>query len=124
MLLIYSAEDSWTEDERNQCMERSTEVCHELAAQGKFVAASPLHSVMMATCVRNRNGKLQITDGPFAETREQLGGFYVVDVANVDEAIDIASQLPPVKKGTVEIRPIVELPNLPTACDSAARGVE
>jgi hypothetical protein len=124
MLLIYSAEDSWTDDERNQCMERSTEICHELAEQDKFIAASPLHSVSMATSVRNRNGKLQITDGPFAETTEQLGGYFVIDVASIDEAISIASRLPPAKKGTVEIRPIFELHNLPIVGEKVSRSVD
>jgi hypothetical protein len=60
-----------------------------------------------------RDGKRLVTDGPFAETREALGGFYLIDAENLDEAIDIAGRLPPVSKGTVEIRPIVELPGLP-----------
>ena len=113
MLLIYGAEDSWTEDERSACMEKSTNICHELAAEGKFIDSSPLHPVASATSVRVRDGKRQITDGPYAETTEQLGGYYVIDVENLDEAIAIASRLPPVSVGTVEIRPIFELPNLP-----------
>lgn len=113
MLLIYSAENGWTQDEREQCMTDSTAVCHELDKQGKFLSASPLHSVEMATSVRIRNGKRLVTDGPFAETTEQLGGYYVIDVENLDEAIALASRLPPAKKGTVEIRPLVELPDLP-----------
>lgn len=110
MLLIYSAEDRWTEDERTQCMLKSMAVCDELESQGKWLASSPLHSVMTATCVRVRDGHVQVTDGPFAETTEQLGGYYVIDVADRDEAIAIAGRLPPAAKGTVEIRPLLPLP--------------
>jgi hypothetical protein len=111
MLLIYGAEDCWTEDERTECMLQSLNICDELDADGKLFAASPLHSVTTATCVRVRNGKRQVTDGPFAETTEQLGGYYIIDVGDRDEAIAIASQLPPAKKGTVEIRPLLPLPD-------------
>lgn len=113
MLLIYSDEKAWTEGERAECMAESTEICHELAAKGQFLGASPLHSVTTATSLRIRNGKKVITDGPFAETTEQLGGYYIIDVKNLDEAIAIATKLPPAKKGTVEIRPIFELENIP-----------
>lgn len=119
MLLIYSAERDWTEEERSACMARSTEICHELSAQGKFVSASPLHPVTSATCVRVRQGKRLVTDGPFAETTEQLGGYYIIDVENLDEAIQWAGQLPPAGKGTVEIRPLIELENLPQVDASA-----
>lgn len=113
MLLIYSAEDAWTEQQRAECMAKSTELSHELHAQGKLLGASPLHPVETAKCIRVRDGQSLVTDGPFAETTEQLGGYYVVDVENLDEAIALAGRLPPVAKGTVEIRPIFELPNLP-----------
>ncbi|HEY9714197.1 MAG TPA: YciI family protein [Chroococcales cyanobacterium] len=113
MLLIYSDEKKWTEGERAECMAESTQICHELNAKGQFVGASPLHSVTAATSVRMRDGKKVITDGPFAETAEQLGGYYIIDVKNLDEAIAIASRLPPASKGTVEIRPIFELDNIP-----------
>jgi len=110
MLLVYGAENSWTEDERRECMLESMAICDELAAQGKWLASSPLHSVTTATCVRVRDGQRQVTDGPFAETTEQLGGYYIIDVDNADEAISIASRLPPAKKGTIEIRPLLPLP--------------
>ncbi len=110
MLLIYSDEKSWTEEEREACMQASMALCDELTEQGKWIAASPLHPVETATCVRLRDGQRQITDGPFAETREQLGGYYIIDVANLDEAISVAGRVPPAKKGTVEIRPIFTLP--------------
>lgn len=110
MLLIYGAEDAWTEAERRDCMLESMAICDELAAEGKFVASSPLYPVATATCVRVRAGRSEITDGPFAETTEQLGGYYVIDVADLDEAIAIAGRLPPAKKGTVEVRPLYPLP--------------
>ncbi len=113
MLLMYSDEKDWTEDEREQCMAESTKICHELQAKDQFVAASPLHLVATATSLRVRDGKRVITDGPFAETTEQLGGYFIIDVKNLDEAMAIASRLPPAKKGTVEIRPVFALDDLP-----------
>lgn len=118
MLLIYGDESAWTESERAECMEESTRLCHELKANGQYVVASPLHSVTTATSLRVRDGRRIITDGPFAETTEQLGGFYLIDVDNLDQAIAIASRLPPAKKGTVEIRPLFELENLPVLAAS------
>lgn len=117
MLLIYSSEDAWTEQEREDCMAESTQLCHELNSKKQFLGASPLHSVSMATSVRVQNGKSIVTDGPFAETREQLGGYYLIDVPDLDQAIDIASRIPAAKRGTVEIRPIYELPDLPEIPD-------
>ena len=114
MLLIYSAENGWAEDERQQCMIESRGICEELEQAGKLVTASPLHSINSATSVRVREGKCQITDGPFAETTEQLGGYYIIDVDHLDEAIAIASRLPPAKKGTVEIRPLFSLSEIPS----------
>jgi hypothetical protein len=94
-------------------MAESLAICDELAAKGQFVDASPLHSVTTARTVRVRNGQTLVTDGPFAETTEQLGGYYVLDLADLDEAIAVATRLPPVKKGTVEIRPMFILDGLP-----------
>ena len=115
MLLIYGAEDAWTECERTACMLDSMKICDELAEHGKWIASSPLHSVMTATCVRVRNGQRQVTDGPYAETTEQLGGYYLIDVDNLDEAIAIAERLPPARRGTVEIRPLARMSGLPAA---------
>lgn len=113
MLLIYGAENAWAEDERAECMSDSTELCHELNAKGQYLAASPLHPVETATSVRIREGRRLVTDGPFAETTEQLGGYYIVDVGDLDEAIAIAERIPGAERGTVEIRPVFELPDLP-----------
>jgi len=77
------------------------------------VSTSPLQPVATATCVKVRDSKRVVTDGPFAETREQLGGYFMVEARNLDEAIDIAGRIPSARKGTVEIRPVVEIPNLP-----------
>lgn len=112
MLLIYGAESSWTEAERKDCMIESMGISEELEKKGKLIASSPLHSVSTATSVRVQDGKKQITDGPFAETIEQLGGYYIIDVDHLDEAIAIAARLPPAKKGTVEIRPLFPLPQI------------
>ena len=113
MLLIYGREADITPAEWTECVVESSAICHDLAMQGKFLAASPLHPVATATSVRLREGKRLITDGPFAETTEQLGGYYIIDVADLDEAIAVASRLPPVRTGTVEIRPVVEIPTIP-----------
>jgi hypothetical protein len=113
MLLIYADEQAWTESERELCYGESTELAHQLKASGQYVAASPLQSVSSATSVRVRGGKRTIHDGPFAETREQLGGYFLIDVANLDVAIAVAGRIPGARKGTVEIRPVLELQNLP-----------
>jgi hypothetical protein len=123
MLLIYGAESCWTEDERRDCMIKSMALCDQLAAEGKFIASSPLHSVTTATCLRIRDGKRQITDGPFAETTEQLGGYYIIDVDNLDDALAVAGRLPPAHKGTVEIRPLFPLPQLESSTNIKANAV-
>jgi len=114
MLLIYTDEKSWTEAEREQCLAESTALTHQLHQQGKYLGAAPLHPVATSTSVRVREGKRQVTDGPFAETREQLGGFFLIDAANLDDAIEIAGRIPGAKKGTVEVRPVLELSGLPS----------
>lgn len=113
MLLVYSPEAAWTKDEWTACTVESTAVCHDLQAKGQFISASPLHPVATAASVRVRNGKPLVTTGPFAETTEQLGGFFLIDVPNLDEAIAVASRLPGAKKGTVEVRPVFSLDGLP-----------
>jgi hypothetical protein len=120
MLLVYMDEKALNSTEREHCYVESTQLCQELATRGQFVDASPLHPIASATSVRIREGKRLVTDGPFAETREQLGGFYLVDVKDLDEAIAIAARIPPAKKGTIEIRPVMELSNLPKPSLAAA----
>src|SRR5262245_50442426 len=113
MLLIYGPEEAWTEAERKACMIESLAICDDLAGHGKFLDASPLQSVKTAASVRVREGRALVTDGPFAETTEQLGGYYMLDLADLDEALAVAARLPPASKGTVEIRPLVALEGLP-----------
>jgi hypothetical protein len=113
MLLIYADEKAWTDDERQDCYKESAQLTHKLHEQGKYLAASPLHPVATATSVRVRENKRMVTDGPFAETREQLGGYFLIEAENLDEAIDVAGRIPGAKKGTVEIRPIMEIAGLP-----------
>lgn len=113
MLLVYSPELAWTQDEWRQCVRESSQLCLELDSKSQFMAAAPLLPAATANTVRVREGQRLTTAGPFAETVEQLGGYYVIEVANLDEAIAIAARLPPAKKGTVEIRPLQEQPEMP-----------
>lgn len=113
MLLIYSADGCMTDAERTACMVESLRICEELKARGHFLDAAPLQPVATATTVRVRNDRVLVTDGPFAETVEQLGGFYALDLLDLDAAIAVASRLPPATKGTVEIRPMFELDGVP-----------
>jgi hypothetical protein len=112
MLLIYADENAWTDAEREDCYVESTALTHELSARGQYVSAAPLKPVALATSVRVRNGKPLVTDGPFAETREQLGGYFMIDAKDLNEAIAIAGRIPGARKGTVEVRPVVELTGL------------
>jgi hypothetical protein len=113
MLLIYMDEQAMSDAEREHCYAESTRLTHDLHAKGQFLAAAPLHPVATATSVRMRDGRRSITDGPFAETREQLGGFFMIDAKDLDEAIGIAARIPVARVGTVEIRPMLELPGMP-----------
>jgi hypothetical protein len=101
------------EAERQHCYEESTQLAHDLKANGQFLATSPLQPTSMATTVKVRDGKRLVTDGPFAETREQLGGFYMIEAKDLDGAIGIAGRIPGARVGTVEIRPVIEIPGLP-----------
>jgi hypothetical protein len=122
MLLIYGDERAWTEAEREHCYGESTELAYQLKSKAQYLAASPLQPVSTATSVRVRDGKRLVTDGPFAETREQLGGYFLVEANDLDEAIDIAGRIPGAKKGTVEIRPVLEIGGLPSDQRSPGAG--
>ncbi len=116
LLLTYLDEQAWdslgsTEQER--LIREGTQFAKHLEASGKFLAGSPLQSVATATSVRVRERRRLVTDGPFAETREQLGGYSLVDVSTREEAIDIATRLINGGPATVEVRPVVELAGLP-----------
>ncbi|MFN8607168.1 MAG: YciI family protein [Vulcanimicrobiota bacterium] len=113
LLLIYGEEGHLSESEMQACYVESSRICEDLEKKGKFLGASPLQSVSLATSVRVREGRRLVTDGPFAETREQLGGYFLVEAADLDEAIEIAGTIPGARWGTVEIRPVVEQPGLP-----------
>lgn len=113
MLLIYLDEKALSESEREACYVESTQLAFDIHAKGQYLGANPLQSVALATSVRIREGKRLVTDGPFAETREQLGGYFLIDAKNLDEAIGIAARIPMARKGTVEVRPVIEIPGLP-----------
>ncbi|MDF0642591.1 MAG: YciI family protein [Nitrospira sp.] len=115
MLLIYLEEKAGlSEAERQDCYKESSQLAHELHLKGQYVSANPLHETSMATSVRVRDGKRFVTDGPFAETREQLGGYFLIEADNLDEAIAVAARIPMARKGTVEVRPVIEIPGLPS----------
>ena len=113
MLLVYADEKVWTKAEHKQCCDESVKLTHELKANGQYVSASPLQSVSTATSVQVREGKRFVTDGPYAETREQLGGYFLVEAKDLDEAIAIAGRIPGARRGTIEVRPVMELSGLP-----------
>src|SRR4029077_16233346 len=114
MLLVYLADDAMTESEREKCYVESAELAQQLHASGQYLAASPLHPTSTATSVRVREGKRLLTDGPFAETREQLGGFYLINAGDLDEAIGIAARIPAARAGTIEVRPVMDIAGLPS----------
>ncbi len=114
LLLIYLDEKSMGETEREDCYVESSQLARDLTSSGHYLSANPLHPTETATSVRVREGKRLVTDGPFAETREQLGGYFLINAKDLDEAITIAGRIPGARLGTVEIRPVVEIPGLPT----------
>ncbi len=101
----------YLEDEKLRAVpDRECRACgDDLRASGVLIAAEPLHPVETAATVRIRNGKLSVTDGPFAETKEQLTGFYLVEARDLNDAIQIASRIPPAREGSIEVRPVREL---------------
>jgi hypothetical protein len=124
LLLIYIDEQALSETTREECYKESVELTHQLTSRGQYLAANPLHPTSTATSVRVRNGKALVTDGPFAETREQLGGYFLIDAKDRDEAIGVAARIPGARLGTVEIRPVMEIAGLPPdACPRRADAV-
>jgi hypothetical protein len=115
MLLVYLDEQAMSDTEREHCYVESAQLTQELNSSGQYLDASPLHPISTATSVRVRDGKRLVTDGPFAETREQLGGYYLIDARDLDEAILVAERIPPARYGTVEIRPVMSIEGLPAA---------
>ena len=112
MLLIYGDEQALDQAEREACYGESAHLAHQINETGQFIATAPLHPTSMATSVRVREGKRVVTDGPFAETREQLGGYFLINAENLDEAIAIAARIPGARWGTVEVRPVIELTDM------------
>src|SRR5688500_14651285 len=116
MLLVHHDEQAWTRvdaGERDKALAEAVKLTHELAAEGRYVDAAPLQPTTTATSVRVREGRRLVTDGPFAETREQLGGYFLVEAHDLDEAMKIAERIPVAKYGTIEIRPVLEISGLP-----------
>ena len=118
MLLIYQDELALDQATREKCYGESTQLAHDLADAGQFLAAAPLQPTAAAASVRVRGGQSLITDGPFAETREQLGGYFLVEAKDRDEAIGIAGRIPGARFGTVEVRPVIELGGLPETSEA------
>ncbi|HEU4685466.1 MAG TPA: YciI family protein [Nitrospira sp.] len=112
LCLVYLEEtvlNAMPKGDRKLLSDESMAYCQHLQNTGQLLAASPLHPVKTASTVRMRDGKVSVTDGPFAETKEQLGGFLMLDVRDLNEAIRIASQFPAARIGSVEVRPMKEL---------------
>ena len=112
MLLIYDSEKIWetmSEADRGAVFAEYGKFTNDIIEAGKFIAGAPLKPISTATSVRVRDEQSLITDGPFAETHEQLGGYYLVDAVDLDEAISIASRIPSARFGTIEVRPVMEM---------------
>jgi hypothetical protein len=113
MLMIYQDEQALSASEREQCYRESSQLAHDIDARGQYLAAAPLHPTSTATSVRVRDGKRFLTDGPFAETREQFGGYFLIEAKDLDEALAIAARIPAARIGTIEVRPVIEVASLP-----------
>jgi hypothetical protein len=112
ILLIYDPESKWvtmSEEERGQLFQEYGAFTESIKKSGHYVSGDPLQPTSTATTVRVRSGKTATTDGPFAETREQLGGFYIIKASNLDEATGIAARVPSARMGSIEVRPIMEM---------------
>lgn len=114
LLLIHHVDESEIEEGyRVQLLNESVRLCHELNKNGQYIHASPLHPSSETISVTVRDGKRLVTDGPFAETREQIGGYFMVEAKNIQEAVEIAGRLPSARIGTVEVRPVRAIEGLP-----------
>ncbi len=98
--------------EHKVAISESVDLCHRLHAEGKYISAAPLHPPETAKCVSVRDGEVKVSDGPFAETKEQLGGYFLVEARDLDDAIAIATKISGTRRGTAEIRPLCPLPEL------------
>jgi hypothetical protein len=113
MILLYAEPGAWPPEQHRVALQESIGLCHQLHAEGQYLAASPLQPADTARCVRVRDGKEMVSDGPYAETKEQLGGYFLVDAGSMDEALAIAARIPGARRGTAEVRPILEVEGLP-----------
>lgn len=109
ILLAYAPENAWPPEDHAPALERSIQICHDLAAKGQYIHAAPLQPIDQTVKVRVRDGQPLVSDGPFAETKEYLAGFFLIDVPTLQDAIAIAQTLPGSTRGTTEIRPLVDL---------------
>ncbi len=109
LLLIYGSEKAWAEMPKDKLTAMYGEYfafTEDLKQKGSYIGGNPLQPTSTATTVRVRDGKRSVTDGPFAETKEQLGGYYLVEAKDLDEATEIASRIPGARVGSIEVRPI------------------
>jgi hypothetical protein len=116
MLLVHHNEEDFgkfSEVKQQQMLAESVQLTHQLHDNGQYVSASPLHQAATAAIVRVRDGKPTVSDGPFAETKEQLAGYFLIEARDLNEAIGIATQVPGARIGTVEVRPVKEVAGLP-----------
>jgi hypothetical protein len=109
MLLIYNDPATWNPADGDKIMAEYMAFTQEILDSGEMVAGDPLQGTETATSVRVRNGKRTTTDGPFAETKEVLGGYYIVDVKDLDRAVELAGKIPDSRTGSVEVRPVVDM---------------
>jgi hypothetical protein len=101
--------DAISKSELEALTDETSAYCEALWKNGYLITAEPLEPVQMAMTVRVRNGKLSVTDGPYAETKEQIGGFFLINARDLNEAIQVASRFPSVRLGSMEVRPVMEL---------------
>jgi hypothetical protein len=116
MLLVHHDEEAFrkrSESERQSMVAESVALANQLHTRGQYYSAAPLHPTSETSCVQVRDGKRLVTAGPFAETREQIGGYFLIDARDLDEAVEIAARIPGARIGTVEVRPVTEVAGLP-----------
>ena len=110
MLLVYDVEAQWaamSQEEKGTIFGEYVALREDMVKKGNFLAGAPLQPTPTATTVRVRDGRVTTTDGPFAETREQLGGYYLIEAKDLDEAVKIAAKIPSSRIGSIEVRPVM-----------------
>ena len=110
LLLIYFDEQTLDKNQEAGIMSECSDFTAQLQSSGNYLGGDRLHPISTATSIRRKEGKILVTDGPFAETREQLGGYVLIEAEDLDEAIEIASRVPPGRLGTIEVRPVMDYP--------------